>query len=141
MPLIKLSLALVSGLLFGCGLILAGMSNPAKVLAFLDLGGLWDPSLALVMLSAISLSAMAFWLMRKRQTAYLGDPLQLPVRRDIDRKLILGSLLFGIGWGIAGICPGPALVMLMLDSGGLKVIVFLLAMMLGMRIVDHFSPS
>ncbi|UWE18872.1 YeeE/YedE family protein [Herbaspirillum huttiense] len=122
--------ALAAGLLFGLGLIVSGMADPAKVLGFLDLAGQWDPSLALVMGGAIAIGLPAFTLARKRQRTLLGEPMQLPTARTIDRRLVLGSLLFGIGWGIAGICPGPALVLLGMASG--KGLAFVLAMLAGM---------
>lgn len=100
------------GLLFGLGLILAGMTDPGKVLAFLDLAGAWDPSLAFVMAGAIGGSAFAFVVARRRATALLGGAMQLPTARDIDRPLVVGSLAFGVGWGLVGFCPGPALVAL-----------------------------
>ena len=109
----KLILSLLSGLVFGVGLIVSGMSNPAKVLGFLDLAGAWDPSLALVMGGAIGVAMPAFWLAGRRKRAILGDAMQLPASRRIDRRLLLGSLAFGAGWGIAGFCPGPALVSLL----------------------------
>ena len=126
--------ALVSGLIFGLGLILAGMANPAKVLAFLDIAGAWDPSLALVMAGAIAVGAAAFTLARRRHRSYLGLPMNLPVSRVIDKRLVLGSLAFGMGWGMAGICPGPALVLL--GSGSGKGMVFAAAMLLGMGIFE-----
>lgn len=126
--------ALVSGLIFGWGLILAGMANPEKVLAFLDIAGAWDPSLALVMAGAIAVGAAAFLMARKRRRSYLGLPMNLPVSRVIDKRLVLGSLAFGMGWGMAGICPGPALVLL--GSGSGKGIVFVAAMLLGMGVFE-----
>lgn len=119
----------LAGLVFGIGLIVAGMANPAKVQAFLDLAGAWDPSLALVMAGAIAVGAGAFALMRGRTRSLLGAPMKLPTARDIDRRLVLGSVVFGIGWGLAGICPGPALVLA--GSGSLQGVVFLLAMLAG----------
>ncbi len=101
---------LLSGLIFGLGLILAGMANPQKALAFLDISGAWDPSLALVMGGAIAIALPAFALAAKRNRSLLGQPINLPASRVIDKQLILGSIAFGIGWGMAGICPGPALV-------------------------------
>lgn len=109
----RLLFSLLSGLVFGIGLLISGMSNPAKVLGFLDLAGNWDPSLALVMGGAILVAMPAFWLARRRRTALLGDAMQLPTAQGIDRRLLLGSLAFGAGWGIAGFCPGPALVSLL----------------------------
>jgi uncharacterized membrane protein YedE/YeeE len=104
--------ALLSGIIFGLGLILAGMANPAKVLGFLDLAGLWDPSLALVMGGAIAVGSLGFALARQRTQSLLGLPMQLPTSRQLDRRLLGGSLLFGVGWGLAGICPGPALILI-----------------------------
>lgn len=127
-------LALVSGLIFGLGLILAGMANPGKVLSFLDITGAWDPSLALVMAGAIAVGSVAFAMARRRNRSYLGLSMNLPASRVIDKRLILGSLAFGIGWGVAGICPGPALVLL--GSGSVKGMVFLAAMLLGMGIFE-----
>ena len=131
--------ALVSGLIFGWGLILAGMANPEKVLAFLDIAGAWDPSLALVMAGAIAVGSVAFVMARKRHRSYLGLPMNLSTSRVIDKRLVLGSLAFGIGWGMAGICPGPALVLL--GSGSGKGIVFVAAMLLGMGIFEVLERS
>ncbi|TKD43893.1 YeeE/YedE family protein [Azotobacter chroococcum] len=122
--------ALLAGLIFGLGLLLAGMSNPAKVLGFLDLGGAWDPSLALVMASAIGVALLPFTWARRQQHSLLDAPMQLPQKRELDRRLIGGSLLFGIGWGIAGICPGPALTLLL--GGYWQSLLFVLAMLGGM---------
>ena len=130
----KLLLSLLSGLVFGLGLIVSGMSNPAKVLGFLDLAGAWDPSLALVMGGAIAVAMPAFWLAGRRRQSILGEPLQLPAARRIDRRLLLGSLAFGAGWGIAGFCPGPALVSLLAWQP--KAWIFVGAMLAGMAIFE-----
>ncbi|MCP1608143.1 hypothetical protein SAMN05216577_1097 [Pseudomonas citronellolis] len=122
--------AFLCGLLFGLGLLLAGMADPAKVLAFLDLAGAWDPSLALVMVGAILTALPFFGLARGKAHGLLGGAMQLPTRRDLDRRLVLGSLVFGIGWGIAGICPGPALVGL--GAGHWQAALFVLGMLAGM---------
>nr|WP_298145084.1 DUF6691 family protein [uncultured Pseudomonas sp.] len=122
--------SLLAGLLFGAGLLLAGMANPAKVLGFLDLAGAWDPSLALVMAAAVVSAALPFAWARKHERSLLGAPMRLPQNRRLDRRLVGGSLLFGIGWGIAGICPGPALAMLL--TGYWQAVVFVLAMVAGM---------
>ncbi|WP_250464061.1 YeeE/YedE family protein [Microbulbifer litoralis] len=122
--------AFAAGLVFGLGLLLSGMANPHKVLAFLDLFGAWDPSLGLVMAGAIAVGLPVFQLTRRRTLSLLGAPMQLPRRRDIDRPLVIGSLLFGIGWGLAGFCPGPAIVAS--GAGALKAIVFTAAMLAGM---------
>ena len=125
-------ISLLIGLVFGCGLIVSGMSDPAKVLAFLDLAGDWDPSLALVMAGAIAVGLVAFRLAGRRATSLRGKPIQMPTARQIDRRLLAGSTLFGVGWGLAGICPGPALVLL--GTGAAKGFVFVLAMFAGMAI-------
>lgn len=118
------------GLVFGWGLLLAGMTDPAKVLAFLDLFGAWDPSLALVMGGGIAVGVFAFALARRRTHAFLGGVLHLPSARQIDSPLVVGSLLFGAGWGLAGFCPGPAIVAV--AAGEAKAAVFVVAMLAGM---------
>lgn len=126
--------ALLVGLVFGLGLLLSGLANPAKVLAFLDLAGAWDPSLALVMAGAIAVGAVAFAIAARRRTALLGGELRLPTSRRLDRRLILGGLGFGVGWGLAGFCPGPALVAL--GAAQPKALVFVLAMLTGMALFE-----
>ena len=126
--------SLLAGLVFGLGLILSGMANPAKVLGFLDLAGRWDPSLAFVMAGAIAVGAVAFAVARRRTLSFLGAEMKLPSARHIDRRLVLGSLAFGIGWGIAGFCPGPALVAL--GMGQAKAVVFVAAMIGGMGLFE-----
>ena len=123
-------MAFLAGLIFGIGLLSAGMANPAKVLAFLDLAGAWDPSLALVMVAAIGVAFLPFSWARAQRSSLLGAPMQLPRKRELDRRLIGGSLLFGIGWGIAGICPGPAVAILL--TGRWQVLLFVAAMLVGM---------
>lgn len=118
------------GVLFGLGLMISGMTNPAKILAFLDLTGNWDPSLLFVMGGAVLIGLIAFYLAKKRTRSFLGSAIHLPTRRDIDRPLIIGSAMFGVGWGLAGFCPGPALVSL--GSGEMKAFVFVVAMIVGM---------
>lgn len=122
--------AFVAGLVFGLGLIVAGMVNPAKILGFLDLVGKWDPSLALVMAGAIAVGLVAFALARRRTMSALGLPIQLPSASTLDVRLVGGSLVFGIGWGLAGFCPGPAIVAL--GAGYAKAALFVVAMLLGM---------
>jgi len=126
--------SLLAGLVFGLGLILSGIANPAKVLGFLDLAGAWDPSLAFVMLGAIAVGFVAFAVASRRTSSYLGLSLELPTARNIDGRLVGGSLMFGVGWGIAGFCPGPALVAL--GMGELKAAVFVAAMLVGMGIFE-----
>jgi uncharacterized membrane protein YedE/YeeE len=122
--------ALAAGLLFGVGLIVSGMANPAKVLGFLDLAGKWDPSLALVMAGAIAVGFFGFGLAARRERSLLGAPMGLPATNAIDRRLVAGSLAFGVGWGLAGFCPGPALVAL--GAGQAKAAVFTASMVAGM---------
>jgi len=124
--------AFLVGLIFGIGLILSGMTDPGKVLGFLDLFGLWDPSLAFVMGGAILVGLIAFTVAKKRTTSMLGDAMQLPTARHVDKRLILGSLAFGVGWGLAGFCPGPAIVSV--GAGEIKAVVFVLAMLAGMLV-------
>lgn len=122
------------GLLFGLGLLLSGMTDPAKVLGFLDLFGAWDPSLALVMGGAIAVGLFAFALARKRTTNFLGGALHLPKASQIDKRLVLGGLTFGAGWGLAGFCPGPGIVAM--ASGEAKAALFVAAMLAGMVIFE-----
>lgn len=124
--------ALLSGLVFGLGLIVSGMANPAKVLGFLDLAGAWDPSLALVMGGAIAVGFFAFLIAKNRTRSFIGAEMKLPTASAIDNRLLAGSALFGAGWGIAGFCPGPGLVAL--GMGEQKAIVFVAAMLAGMVI-------
>ena len=131
--------AFLSGFVFGVGLIVAGMANPAKVLAFLDLAGKWDPSLALVMGGAIGVGVFAFLLAGKRVETILGHTMQLPPIRKIEPRVVLGSLVFGAGWGLAGFCPGPALVSL--GSGQVKGLVFVVAMLVGMALFEFIERA
>lgn len=127
-------IAFASGLIFGLGLIVSGMANPAKVLGFLDLAGNWDPSLILVMGGAIALGVLAFRCGGRRSVSLLGQPMQMPTARDLDKRLVVGSAIFGVGWGLAGICPGPGLVLL--GAGALKGLVFVLALLAGMALFE-----
>ena len=128
--------ATLSGLVFGLGLIASGMTNPAKVKGFLDIFGAWDPSLALVMAGAIALSAGGFALARRRKWSWTGAAIEVPVSRVIDARLLGGGALFGIGWGIAGLCPGPAIVSA--SAGSMAALVFVGAMLLGMGVHDRW---
>ncbi|QIT55630.1 YeeE/YedE family protein [Aquisalimonas sp. 2447] len=132
--LLTLVSALVVGLIFGTGLLVSGMANPEKVLGFLDLAGHWDPSLALVMVGAIATAFVAFRTASRRERTFLGDPLRVPTRNDVDGRLLLGALGFGVGWGMAGFCPGPALVAL--GAGEIKAMVFVAAMLAGMGLFE-----
>ena len=124
------------GVMFGFGLIISGMTNPQKILNFLDITGFWDPSLIFVMGGAVLVGLGGFYLVTKRSEAFFGGALHIPKRRDITMPLIIGSVMFGAGWGIAGFCPGPAIVSL--GSGQIKALVFVLAMLAGMAICDRF---
>ncbi|HXX47831.1 MAG TPA: YeeE/YedE family protein [Myxococcota bacterium] len=122
--------ALACGLVFGAGLLVSGMTNPAKVLGFLDVAGTWDPTLAFVMGGALSVNAAAWALTRRRDRPLYGERFALPEERAIDRRLLAGAALFGIGWGLVGLCPGPALAGLL--RGKLPVYLFVAAMLAGM---------
>ena len=126
--------ALVTGLIFGLGLILSGMTDPSKVIGFLDLTGRWDPSLAFVMGGAILVGVVTFQFARGREKSLLGDVMRVPTARQVDRRLVLGSLTFGAGWGLAGYCPGPALVAV--AQGGIQPLIFVAAMLAGMAIYE-----
>lgn len=130
----KILFALLSGLIFGIGLILSGMANPAKVIGFLDLFGKWDPSLAIVMAGAVCVCFFAFRFAKKRTLSFLGEKLDLPKDKPVSRKLFLGSLVFGVGWGLAGFCPGPGLVAM--GMGYEKGAIFVLSMLVGMFIFE-----
>jgi uncharacterized membrane protein YedE/YeeE len=132
--IMQLLMAMFAGLIFGLGLIVSGMTDPSKVTGFLDLAGAWDPSLALVMGGAISVGLIAFRVARTRSQAMLGGPMRLPTARQIDRRLLLGGLIFGVGWGLAGYCPGPALASL--AAGGGKPWIFTAAMLVGMAVFE-----
>lgn len=131
--------AFAAGLLFGIGLILSGMTDPSKVTGFLDLAGAFNPALALVMAGAIPVAWIGFRFAAKRSTALLGGALRLPDSRDIDRRLVIGSLTFGIGWGVAGYCPGPALASL--ATGGADALTFVAAMLGGMLIFEAIESA
>jgi uncharacterized protein len=127
--------ALLSGLIFGLGLIGSGMTDPAKVKGFLDLFGAWDPSLALVMGGAIAVGAVAYAMAKRRTVSWTGAAMELPSSTVIDRRLVLGGVLFGAGWGVAGFCPGPALVAA--STGSLAALGFVAAMLVGMAAHDR----
>lgn len=124
----------ITGLVFGWGLILGGMTDPSKVQGFLDLAGNWNPSLGLVMGGAVLVSSVAFAFAARRSRSLLGDLMRLPTAKQIDRRLVLGSMAFGVGWGLAGFCPGPAVASLL--SGGEKPAVFVIAMLAGMAVYE-----
>lgn len=125
------------GLVFGIGLIVSGMTDPSKVIGFLDFAGRWDPSLAFVMGGAIAVGGVAFAVARRRTTAFLGNAIRLPSREDVDLRLAVGSLVFGVGWGLAGFCPGPAVVAA--GAGHWQAWLFVVAMLAGMGIHELSS--
>jgi uncharacterized membrane protein YedE/YeeE len=127
--------ALLSGLVFGLGLLASGMTDPMKVKGFLDLFGAWDPSLALVMGGAILIGFFAFRAADRRSTSWSGEPMDLPRSRTIDARLLAGGVLFGVGWGVAGYCPGPALVAA--GGGSTGAVAFVAAMLVGMALHDR----
>jgi uncharacterized membrane protein YedE/YeeE len=131
--------AFIVGLVFGIGLIVAGMTNPAKVQGFLDLAGNWDPSLAFVMGGAILVGLVGFRIAGKRERSLLGEAIHLPTATAIDRRLVLGGLTFGVGWGLGGFCPGPALASL--ATGGIKPVIFTVAMLAGMLAFEILERS
>lgn len=126
----QIALTFIASLLFGLGLIVSGLANPSKVQNFLDVAGNWDPSLALTMATAVIVTGLGYRLVFKRQRPVLADTFQLPTATAIDSKLLLGAALFGVGWGLVGYCPGPALVALSLGNPG--TIIFVVAMLAGM---------
>ena len=129
----------LAGLVFGLGLLLSGMTDPGKVQGFLDLAGAWDPSLAFVMGGAVLVGIAAFAVARRRTRTFLGGALHLPQSTDIDRRLVAGALLFGAGWGLAGFCPGPALVTAaMLEP---KAVLFVAAMLAGMALYERWGAA
>lgn len=132
-------IALASGLVFGLGLIAGGMTDPAKVKGFLDLFGAWDPSLAFVMAGAIAIGVCGFAVARRRTRAWSGDVIEIPARQAIDARLVGGGVLFGVGWGIAGFCPGPAIVAMGAGLGDAWV--FGLAMCAGIALHDRLRPT
>jgi len=122
------------GLLFGWGLLISGMTDPGKVIGFLDLAGTWDPSLAFVMGGGVLVGLFGFTVAKKRTRSLLGSAMHLPTSRDIDRRLVLGSLTFGAGWGLAGFCPGPGIVAM--GAGESKAALFVVAMIAGMLVFE-----
>lgn len=127
----------LAGLIFGIGLMISGMTNPAKVLGFLDITGVWDPSLVFVMVGGIVIASIGFLVAKKRTQSFLGLQMRVPTGKKIDSPLILGGAIFGLGWGIAGICPGPALVLV--GGGVFKGVIFVVAMLLGMAIFEVWN--
>lgn len=134
---LDLASALASGVLFGVGLAVSGMTRPEKVIGFLDVGGAWDASLAFVMAGAIAVHFLAYRLIRGRRAPLWADKFGIPTRRDIDAKLLAGAALFGVGWGLGGYCPGPGVVSL--AAGGEGAVVFVATLLLGMFLTARFE--
>lgn len=128
-------IALLAGLLFGAGLAVGGMTDPGKVIGFLDVSGVWDPSLAFVMGSALLVTFPVFIWVRRNARPLFAERFQLPTKRDLDPQLLAGAALFGIGWGIAGLCPGPAVANL--ATGSPEILLFVVAMVAGMWLRDR----
>ncbi len=124
----------IVGLIFGIGLVIGGMTDPSKVIGFLDIAGQWDPSLAFVMGGALIVGVIAFRFARNRTSNFLGGAIRIPTKNDIDKRMVIGSLLFGAGWGMAGFCPGPAITAL--GTGNSKALLFVLAMIAGMALFE-----
>lgn len=135
----NIAISFFTGLLFGFGLLISGMSNPEKVLGFLDVAGAWDPSLALVMAGAIGVALIPFRLATKKEKTLLGTPMPTLNNTQIDHRLLLGSALFGIGWGLAGICPGPGITLL--GAGIVEGLIFVLAMLAGMAAYPYVDTK
>jgi uncharacterized membrane protein YedE/YeeE len=131
--------AFAAGLLFGAGLLISGMADPQRVLGFLDVAGQWNPALAFTMIGAIAVAAPAYWFVRRRGATALGEAVVLPDRFKIDAALLGGSALFGVGWGLSGICPGPAL--LLLTGGSLQAAVFAGSMVAGFFVLSALRPQ
>ena len=131
--------SLIAGLLFGVGLIISGMTNPEKIIGFLDILGNWDPSLLLVMLGAVFISFFAFRFASKKSVSFLGQTINIPTKKEIDFPLIYGSIIFGIGWGLAGYCPGPAIASVAMINS--QSIIFVIAMLFGMLVYELIKRS
>ena len=132
-------ISLISGLIFGLGLIISGMTNPDKVIRFLDIAGMWDPSLMFVMIGGIAVAFVGFKFVQNKSQSVFDDPIHLPGTTHISKELVIGSLLFGAGWALAGFCPGPALVAL--GAGYKEAFIFVIAMIVGMYIHDHLFKT
>ena len=137
--MLKNMIGLVAGLLFGFGLLISGMTNPAKVQGFLDVFGAWDISLALVMGGGLAVAIVGVQLARRQRISWIGTSIELPTKTTINKKLLIGAMLFGIGWGLVGICPGPGIVLL--GTGVWQAYVFISAMIIGMLIYQWLEPK
>ena len=137
--MLKNIIGLLAGLLFGIGLLISGMTNPTKVQGFLDVFGAWDISLALVMGGGLMVAIIGVQLAKRQQSSWIGTLIELPSKTSVNKKLLIGAMLFGIGWGLVGICPGPGIVLL--GTGQWQAYVFIPAMIVGMLIYQWFEPK
>lgn len=137
--MLKNIIGLLAGLLFGIGLLISGMTDPTKVQGFLDIFGAWDISLALVMGGGLVVAIIGVQLAKRQQTSWIGTLIELPSKTTINKKLLIGAMLFGIGWGLVGICPGPGIVLL--GTGQWQAYVFIPAMIVGMLIYQWLEPK
>lgn len=137
--MLKNIIGLLAGLLFGFGLLISGMTDPVKVQGFLDVFGAWDISLALVMGGGLMVAVVGVQLAKRQQTSWIGSLIEMPTKTTINKKLLIGAMLFGIGWGLVGICPGPGIVML--GTGQWQAYVFIPAMIIGMLVYQWLEPK
>ena len=137
--MLKNIIGLMAGLLFGIGLLISGMTDPTKVQGFLDVFGAWDISLALVMSGGLIVAIVGVQLAKRQQSSWIGTLIELPSKTTINKKLLIGAMLFGIGWGLVGICPGPGIVLL--GTGQWQAYVFIPAMIVGMLIYRWLEPK
>ena len=137
--MLKNIIGLLAGLLFGFGLLISGMTDPVKVQGFLDVFGAWDISLALVMGGGLMVALVGVQLAKRQQSSWIGTLIEMPTKTTINKKLLIGAMLFGIGWGLVGICPGPGIVLL--GTGQWQAYVFIPAMIIGMLIYQWLEPK
>lgn len=137
--MLKNIIGLLTGLLFGLGLLISGMTDPVKVQGFLDVFGAWDISLALVMGGGLAVAIVGVQWARRQRKSWVGDEIEMPTKTKVTSKLVIGAMLFGIGWGLAGICPGPGVVLL--GTGQWQAYVFIPAMLVGMLVFQWLEPK
>jgi len=137
--MLKNIIGLLAGLLFGFGLLISGMTDPVKVQGFLDIFGAWDISLALVMGGGLMVAIVGVQLAKRQKTSWTGSSIEMPTKTTINKKLLIGAMLFGIGWGLVGICPGPGIVLL--GTGQWQAYVFIPAMIVGMLVYQWLEPK
>ena len=137
--MLKNIIGLLAGLLFGVGLLISGMTDPAKVQGFLDVFSAWDISLALVMGGGLAVAIVGVQLAKRQKMSWIDTPIDMPTKTTINSKLLIGAMLFGIGWGLVGICPGPGIVLL--GTGQWQAYIFIPAMIIGMLVYQWFEPK